>query len=656
MTARLVLLLTFLCMFVDLATLSPARAQDDGEASLIVLAYGDIVDRPEDLRDGSVTAAAFTEHLAWMREHGYTPVRLQDVIAAREGRRPLPPRAVLLTFDGSFRSFTTRALPLLRAFLYPAVLGVPTARIDAAPDTALSTRDGLRPRADFMSWAEIGAAAGSGLVELASQGHALDAMIPAAPGGIALPAATSRYYEDSTGRYETDESYTARLTTDLKQSSDRLLAMTGGRPRAILWPRGATNAIARGIAASLGMETGFDQRPTPCAPRETLCGRILATRDVALGDLVEGLRKRTQPPPVRVVQVSIDHIADENPAQVERNLAALVERVKRLGVNTVYLQAFVDTAAKGVAAELYFPARRLPTRFDLFGRVAATLKQETRVAVYAWLPVLSFASDDPALKVQSLHHETIEAAPHPEFPARLSPFVADARRIILDTYEDLAKHAAFDGIMFHDDAILSDFEDANPAALAVKQSLGLPGDIAGLRGDSTVTDRWTAAKADALIELTKEIETIVERYRGPVRTARNIFPLPILEPVSMQWYAQDFTRFLESYDETVIMAMPHLAEAKNHKRWLRNLVRAVQATPGALPRSVFMLQSVDWQPVTVPLPAKELRNAMRFLLQNGVLNFGYCPEDFILGLPEAEIVAGPLSLETFPLRALGGGR
>jgi biofilm PGA synthesis lipoprotein PgaB len=633
-----------------------ARAQDTGEESLIVLGYGDIVDTPEELRDRSVTVAAFTEHLAWMREHGYAPVRLQDVIAAREGRRPLPPRAVLLTFDNAHRSFATRALPLLRAFRYPAVLGVPTATIDAAAGAAIETREGLRPREDFMSWAEIGAAAGSGLVELASQGHALDADIPAAPGGVALPAATTRYYEDSTGRYESDESYTARLTTELKQSSDRLAAMTGGRPRAILWPHGASNGIARTIAASLGLETAFDQRPMPCGARETLCGRIMMTRDTALGDLIERLRLRAPPPPVRVVQVSIDHVADEDPAQIERNLAALIERIKRLGVNTVYLQAFVDTAAKGVAAELYFPARRLPTRVDLFGQVAATLKRETGVAVYAWLPVLSFGSDDPALKVQSLHHEAAEAAPHPEFPARLSPFVPEARRIILDTYEDLAKHASFDGLMFHDDAMLSDFEDANPAALAAKQSLGLPGDITALRGNDGTIDRWTSVKTEALLGLTREIEAIVEMHRGPVRTARNIFPLPILEPASQQWYAQDFARFLETYDETVVMAMPHLAEVRRHKRWMRDLVRAVQAMPGATPRTVFMLQSVDWEPETVPLPAKELRNQMRFLLQSGILNFGYCPEDFILGLPDAEVVAGPLSLETFPRRALGGGR
>lgn len=40
-------------------------------------------------------------------------------------------------------------------------------------------------------------------------------------------------------------------------------------------------------------------------------------------------------------------------------------------------------------------------------------------------------------------------------------------------YEDLAGHAAFDGILFHDDALLSDYEDASAplSRLISKQAL-----------------------------------------------------------------------------------------------------------------------------------------------------------------------------------------
>lgn len=39
--------------------------------------------------------------------------------------------------------------------------------------------------------------------------------------------------------------------------------------------------------------------------------------------------------------------------------------------------------------------------------------------------------------------------------------------------KDLAKSATFDGILFHDDATLSDYEDASPDAMKAYASIGL---------------------------------------------------------------------------------------------------------------------------------------------------------------------------------------
>jgi peptidoglycan/xylan/chitin deacetylase (PgdA/CDA1 family) len=58
-------------------------------------------------------------------------VSLDDVLAAREGRAELPPRAVLLTFDDAYDDFAEVAWPLLRHHGLPATLFVPTAYPDA---------------------------------------------------------------------------------------------------------------------------------------------------------------------------------------------------------------------------------------------------------------------------------------------------------------------------------------------------------------------------------------------------------------------------------------------------------------------------------------------------------------------------------------------
>lgn len=52
---------------------------------------------------------------------------LADVLAIRRGRRPLPPRAVLLTFDDAYAGFLRWAWPVLRAHGAPCVVFAPTA-------------------------------------------------------------------------------------------------------------------------------------------------------------------------------------------------------------------------------------------------------------------------------------------------------------------------------------------------------------------------------------------------------------------------------------------------------------------------------------------------------------------------------------------------
>ena len=54
----------------------------------------------------------------------------------------------------------------------------------------------------------------------------------------------------------------------------------------------------------------------------------------------------------------------------------------------------------------------------------------------------------------------------------------DARQAIREIYEDLARSANFDGLLFHDDVTLSDYEDASPEALRTYQSWGLPASVA----------------------------------------------------------------------------------------------------------------------------------------------------------------------------------
>src|SRR3546814_7094173 len=84
---------------------------------------------------------------------------------------------------------------------------------------------------------------------------------------------------------------------------------------------------------------------------------------------------------------------------------------------------------------------------------------------------------------------------------------------------------------------------------------------------------WTRLKSRALVDFTAELTARVRKIRGPdVKTARNIFARPILEPESEAWFAQNLDDFLAAYDWTAPMAMP-LMRSDEHTSELQSLMR-----------------------------------------------------------------------------------
>ena len=99
-------------------------------------------------------------------------------------------------------------------------------------------------------------------------------------------------------------------------------------------------------------------------------------------------------------------------------------------------------------------------------------------------------------------------------PIAVHPLLTRRRALrIAEIYEDMAKAAPIDGILFHDDATLSDFEDATPAALKAYKAAGLPASIKELRADPETLQAWTDFKTDALIAFTASLADQARHYR-----------------------------------------------------------------------------------------------------------------------------------------------
>ncbi|HMM25775.1 MAG TPA: poly-beta-1,6-N-acetyl-D-glucosamine N-deacetylase PgaB, partial [Pseudoxanthomonas mexicana] len=419
-------------------------------------------------------------------------------------------------------------------------------------------------------------------------------------------------------RYESEADYRARIQADLQTSADLLQRELGVRPRAIVWPYAAYNSISNGIAEALGMTVSFDLEGREQLLGQDLHGlaRLLLSDNPSINDLAYELRHDESVAGVRAMQVDLDYVYDADPAQLNRNLDALLERVKRIGPTHVFLQAFADPDGNGSADALYFPNRHLPVRADLFNRVAWQLRTRAGVKVLAWLPVLGFEPPDPA------ERRTLALPERRGDIFRLDPSNARARAMVSDIYEDLAIASYFEGLLFHDDAYLRD--DEVPAA------------------------GGAAARARLLVDFTLDLKRSAERWRPKLLTVRNLYARTVLEPESQQWFGQRLDAFLAAYDYTALMAMPWMEGG--HRRpeaWMRELADAVRLHDRSFSKTLFELQTRDWRNGE-PIPGDTLQALVRQLQADGVRHLGWYPDDFIGDQPRLPDVRGSLSARSFP--------
>jgi peptidoglycan/xylan/chitin deacetylase (PgdA/CDA1 family) len=152
-------------------TASAIGANGNGQRSLRVLMYHKVNDLPGN--PTTVPVGVFDDQMSQLRELGYRPVDLDAVLGHYLDRKPLPPRAVLITFDDGYRDNLDNAVPVLRKHGYPAVLFVPIGYLDAAyplpHEEHLATRGVLNRTVD---WEQLGELERSGIrIESHGIGH-----------------------------------------------------------------------------------------------------------------------------------------------------------------------------------------------------------------------------------------------------------------------------------------------------------------------------------------------------------------------------------------------------------------------------------------------------------------------------------------------------
>ena len=604
-----------------------------------VLAYHSVVDESaaenqKQYFPQTISAQMLIKHFNWLKENGYNVISWQQVIDAENGKGTLPDNAVLLSFDDGYETMYNVVFPLLKAYNYPAVFAPVTGWLDTPENQKIAYADKMLDRSVFATWAQVKEMEQSGLVEVASHTHNLHNGINANPSGSQLPAVIAPEYKN--GKYETEDAYKNRLKSDFAHTVQTLVNHIGKKPRVMVWPYGQFNDVAVQLARQAGMPHYFSLGEKIINKvGDKHIGRLLLNAETDLNTVknyLDGIDESKQIQ--RVVHVDLDYVYDANKAQQAKNLDKLIERISRYGVTTVYLQAFSDPDGDGVADALYFPNKYLPVRDDIFGRIAWQLQTRAGVKVYAWMPVLAF---DLRQSVKEAEYVIDSRTGKPSTKAylRLSPYNKQNVEIIKSIYNDLSFYAKFNGILFHDDAFLTDFEGAE-----------------GDHAEGMVSPQ-AKQKTQDLIQLTHQLTDALKPYflRGSysLKTARNLYASVITNPNAEEWLAQNLKTLTDNYDTTAIMAMPYMENEqpisqKEAYQWFASLIENVKAQ-APLEKVLFEFQAVNWR-TQKPIPESELIDWMTLLQKNHIYSYGYYPDNFLTNQPDLNKMKPYFSINT----------
>lgn len=578
--------------------------------SLRIFCYHDIRDNLENTiqsnpDSNAVDTKAFVDQLSWLHANGWVSIGLDELIASRNGGKPLPEKAFMLTFDDGYRSHYTHVYPLLQAFKFKAVYGLVGEWLVNTPDGYINYADERRSRDKFLTWPQVNEMVKSGLVEIASHSHNLHKGHLANPQGNLQPAAITRKFnataQNSAEAYEDDAAYRQRIKRDLASMNAVIKQQTGIAPRAVIWPYGRYNSEMLDIAKEESLPIAFSLYPglnVPSVPLNKL-KREHIVFNTSLSDFVNHSRSTgalsDTTGSFRIVHVDLDAIYDPDAQQQEKNLSKLIEEIYDLNPSTVFLKAFSDANNDGLAEALYFPNRHLPMRSDLFNRAAWQLNTRIGLRVFAWMPVSAF--DLNALSNSK--------------PLINSFAMGDKfKGIVTELYEDLGKNSKFDGVLFDDE------KDTNINVIS--------------------------AFKNTLIEKLKA-------YLPNLSTAHRLSARTVFNTLVAKDSTSSYQQYLSTYDYIALTIEQDTGISENSNTWLKELIKQVSIRSNGLRRTIFEITTKDSKTYQI-IDEKIISKQFDLLHEQGVRNLSYYPYDFKNNQPNTKGIKESFSLRAEPLK------
>ena len=198
------------------AMASPAAAQEALNGAVV---FGYHRFGEDDIPSTNIRIAQFEEHIAELRNGGYSVLPLAEVLRAMREGTPLPDRTAAITVDDAYLSTYTEAWPRLREAGFPFTVFVATDVLDAG--------GGGRS----MTWDEVREMAAAGV-------------------GIGAHTASHLHMPEASA---------AEIAAELRRSTESFERELGFRPALFAYPYGEMSLPARDAVIEAGYEAAFGQ-------------------------------------------------------------------------------------------------------------------------------------------------------------------------------------------------------------------------------------------------------------------------------------------------------------------------------------------------------------------------------------------------------------
>ncbi len=205
--------------------------------SLPVLMYHHLDDSVSN--DAVMTPERFEEHMAALRDAGYTAISLTQLLDYVDKGTELPEKPVLITFDDGYASNYELAYPILEKYNMKAVINI--IGVSAGKDTYKDTGAAIIPH---FSYEEAREMAESGVIEI--QSHSYD---------MHNSEGLDKDYRQGVYKKagETEEEYIDAFCSDFRKSEREIYENTGQRVISYAYPNGYYTTLSEVLLSRMGV-------------------------------------------------------------------------------------------------------------------------------------------------------------------------------------------------------------------------------------------------------------------------------------------------------------------------------------------------------------------------------------------------------------------